>query len=368
MPHVSTSSSTRLAAAGCLSTLLVAAAVAGPAFAGPRTEPSTAAPPAVRGTQDATTSPLVRTPEPIPQSGPLPPMVDPALARSVALKARAAAYSPANRTLRGLARRHFGRQREPEVRAEGLRRLSTHADAASLFAMPFSLADEADDVRTAVIAHLRDTGDDGQAALAWTAIHHDDPEWRRLATDAITRPASPHVLAALQVGLSDTAHETVVRAGRLAGALDARLAIPHLIATQYSADTVRNEGDLGWIAIGTQRSYVANLIPVAGDGSGAFRPVPGIINEGFVMRVQDAVAIVYRTEIHRVLVDMTSTATGTDTADNGWSLGAWRDWYNREYLPRARAEADRAEDAAAGRDFAEAERRRRELEESDRLD
>jgi hypothetical protein len=312
--------------------------------------------------------PLVRTPERMPDAGPLPPMVDPDLAKAVALKARAAAYSPADRTLRAIARRHFGTQRVPEIRADGLRLLTMHADAGSLFAMPFSLAREGDDVRQAVIAHLQDSGPDGQAALAWTAIHHDDAAWRELATDAIRRPAEPRVLAALQIGLSASEHETVVRAGRLAGALDARLAIPHLIATQYSADAVRNEGDLGWIAIGTQRSYVANLIPVTGDGTGAFQPVPGIINEGFVMRVQDAVAIVYRTEIHRVLVDMTSAATGTDTADNGWSLGAWRDWYNREYLPRAQAEAARAADAAAGRDFAEAERRRRELEESDRID
>jgi hypothetical protein len=295
-------------------------------------------------------------------------MVDPSLARAVELKARAAAHSPADRTLRALARRFLGNQRVAETRAEGLGLLTTHADAASLFAMPFSLAGEADDVRHAVIDHLKDSGEDGQAALAWTAIHHDDPDWRSRACDAITRPASPRVLAVLQVGLSDPTHETVVRAGRLAGALDARLAIPHLIATQYSADAVRSQGDLGWIAIGTQRSYVANLIPVTGDGSGAFQPVPGIINEGFVMRVQDAVAIVYRTEIHRVLVDMTTTATGKDTSDNGWSLAAWRDWYNRTYLPIARAEAAKAEDAAAGRDFAEAERRRREFEKSDRLD
>jgi hypothetical protein len=323
--------------------------------------------PAAR-TDRATTNDGVRPPAAMPDRGELPPMVDPALARSVALKARAAAHSPAQRTLRALARRHFGGQRVEATRTEGLRLLTLHADAASLFAMPFTLASEADDVRSAVIAHLQDTGSDGQAALAWTAIHHDDPEWRRLATEAIEHPLDPKVLAALQVGLSASAHETVVRAGRLAGALDARLAIPHLIATQYSADSIEKEGDLAWIAIGTQRSYVANLIPVAGDGSGAFQPVPGIINEGFVMRVQDAVAIVYRTEIHRVLVDMTSAATGTDTSDNGWSLGAWRDWYNREYLPRALADAARAADATAGRDFAEAERRRRELEESDRLD
>ncbi len=310
----------------------------------------------------------IRPPEAIPQSGALPPMVDPDLARSVALKARAARFGPAPAKLRALARRHFGNQRVPEVRRKGLAMLTTHADAGSLFAMPFTLAREADDVRVAIIEHLVDSGDDGQAALAWTAIHHEDEAWRRAATDAITRPATAKVLAVMQLGLRDSAHETVVRAGRLAGALDARIAIPHLIATQYAADEVRNEGDLAWIAIGTQRSYVANLIPVTGDGSGAFQPVPGIINEGFVMRVMDAVAIVYRTEIHRVLVDMTSEATGTDTGDNGWSLAAWRDWYNREYLPRAREESERAARAAAADTFAEAERRRRQRQDSDRLD
>lgn len=324
-----------------------------------------------RGSGSPTTSDAthgVRPPRAIPDRGALPPMVDPALADAVALKARAARFGPAPGKLRALARRHFGQQRVPEVRRTGLDLLRTYSDAGALFAMPFSLSREAEDVRAAVVAHLADSGDDGQAALAWTAIHHDDEDWRRAAADAITRPATPRVLAVLQLGLEDSSHETVVRAGRLAGTLDARLAIPHLIATQYSADTVRNQGDLGWIAMGTQRSYVRNLIPVTGDGAGGFQPVPGIINEGFVMRVQDAVAIVYRTEVHRVLVDMTSRATDTDTSANGWSLAAWRDWYNREYLPRVQDEAGRAARAAASEDFADAERRRRAIEASDRQD
>ena len=140
--------------------------------------------------------------------------------------------------------------------------------------------------------------------------------------------------------------------------IDAWAAIPHLIATQYAADPVREKRDLAWIAIGTQRSYVQNLIPVAGDGAGAFRPVIGQITEGFVMRVTDAIAIIYRTEVHHALVGMTSRATGGDTSGNGWSFTAWRDWYNDEFLAIAQVRANADHDAQAAAGFAEAERAR----------
>ena len=188
------------------------------------------------------------------------------------------------------------------------------------------------------------------AATAWL----DDEQLRTDAGDAIFK-------ANLFI---DRATEAAVAAG----VLEARRMLPHLIAAQYTAASGRARGDLAWIAMGTQRSYVANLIPVVGDGSGAFRPVPGVINEGFVLRVTDAVAVVYRTEVHRVLVGMTSEATGRDTSVNGWSLVRWRDWYNREYLPIALAEAQDRLDVEDAADYAELERRRREREDDSRLD
>ena len=142
------------------------------------------------------------------------------------------------------------------------------------------------------------------------------------------------------------------------------MAIPHLIATQYAGQKRRRTGDQAWIAIGTQTSYIQNLVPVVGDGAGAFRPVPGIINQGFVMRVTEAVAVIYRTEVHRVLVDMTTRATGRDTSANGWSLERWREWYNSEYLPLARVERQAELDRERAAGYAEAERRRAADEDS----
>ena len=307
-------------------------------------------------------------PQPIPASGPLPPMVDPALSRAIAVTARASAGDACRDELELLRRRNFGARRDAELRAAGLRALRELDDSCQLFAMPRVFATERNDVRRAVIEHLALRGENGQAALAWTAIHHDREDWRAAATAALARPATPATLAVMQSAFAASEHGTVERAGTLAGALDARVAIPHLIATQYSADTVRREGDLAWIAIGTQRSYVSNLIPVTGDGSGAFQPVPGIINEGFVFRVTDAVAVVYRTEVHGVLVDMSRRATGSDTSQQGWSLARWRDWYNRVYLPLARAEYRERLDELDAADYAEIERSRRREDVGDDLD
>lgn len=307
-------------------------------------------------------------PRPIPKAGPLPPMVDPALSKAIGTEIRASTEGPYRTVLQELRRRCFGVGRSAEIRSEGLKELRGLEDSGYLFAMPVVFSQDRNDVRRVVIDHLSLQGERGQAALAWTAIHHERGDWRQAATEALVRPPAPATLAVMQSGFAASEHAVIERTGTLAGALDARVAIPHMIATQYSADTVRREGDLAWIAIGTQRSYVANLIPVTGDGSGAFRPVPGVLNEGFVFRVSDAVAVVYRTVVHQVLVDMTSEAAGEDTSRNGWSLARWRDWYNRVYLPLARAEfQDRIDDLDA-RDFAEIERRRREAEADDLLD
>ncbi|MBC01714.1 MAG: hypothetical protein CMJ34_00215 [Phycisphaerae bacterium] len=311
---------------------------------------------------------MVRPPEPIPDRGPLPGMVDSALSQAIATDVKASEDGPYRETLQDLRRRCFGPTRGAERRTEGIAELRRYEDAGHLFAMPVVFAADRDDVRRAVIDHLSLQGERGQAALAWTAVHHERDDWRRAATEALVRPATPSTLAVMQSAFAASEHAVVERAGTLAGALDARVAIPHLIATQYSADTVRREGDLAWIAIGTQRSYVANLIPVTGDGSGAFRPVPGVLTEGFVFRVSDAVAVVHRTVVHQVLVDMTTEAVGEDTSRNGWSLVRWRDWYNRVYLPMARAKHQERIDELDARDFAEIERRRREAEAEDRLD
>ena len=135
--------------------------------------------------------------------------------------------------------------------------------------------------------------------------------------------------------------------------------LPHLIVTQYAAGSRRGRGDLAWIAIGTQQAYVRNLVPVVGSRSGAFQPVPGLLSEGFVMRVTDAVAVVYRTEIHRVLVEVSSANAGYDTSSHGWAYHRWRDWYNKHELPAMMARVEERDRARRAVDFVDTERSRR---------
>lgn len=322
--------------------------------------PTTAAPPSTDA--GSRWSDGVLPPTPIANEGVLPPMVD---ART---SARARANLAASRTpgvrglLESIRRTNLGRMRKPETRASGLEQLRSLDDPGFLYAMPEVLADEAEDVRRTVVEHLATSGPSGQAALAWTAIHGTTSAMREACLASLRGPAAAETLAVLQTALRGGNHRTIDRAGRIAGVMDAWPAIPHLVATQYSADRVRRKSDLAWIAIGTQRSYVQNLIPVTGDGSGAFQPVIGQILEGFVMRVMDAVVVIYRTEVHRSLVGITSRATGSDTSGNGWSFTAWRDWYNDEFLAIADEQATEAADAADAARYADAERRRRDAD------
>lgn len=301
----------------------------------------------------------IRPPVEIPRSGALPYVVSPEHVASIEEIAAISASTEIRTPLRQIKRRHLGRRRDPATRRIGLDAIRDQTGAATLFAMPFVFDGERIDVQRATIDRLASAGDVGAAALLWTAVHHPALRWRRAALEATARPLGASPLAVLESAFRDSRHEIVTRAALATGALEVRRMLPHLIATQYTTDVVREQGDLAWIAIGTQRSYVRNLVPVVGDGSGAFQPVPGILTEGFVMRVTDAVAIVYRTEVHRVLVGLSSKCSGEDTSANGWSLERWRAWYNGVELPALLAEAAALERAARARSFAERERARR---------
>ena len=302
----------------------------------------------------------VMSPTPIANEGVLPPMVDARTSARARANLAASRNPGVRRLLEEIGGTNLGRMRKTETRALGLERLRALDDPGFLYAMPEVFAGEAEDVRRTVVEHLAASGPSGQAALAWTAIHGSKSNMREACLASLRGPAAAETLAVLQTALRGGNHETIDRAGRIAGVMDAWPAIPHLVATQYSADRVRRKSDLAWIAIGTQRSYVQNLIPVTGDGSGAFQPVIGQILEGFVMRVMDAVVVIYRTEVHRSLIGITSRATGADTSGNGWSFTAWRDWYNDEFLATASERAADAADASDAARYAEAERRRRD--------
>lgn len=246
----------------------------------------------------------------------------------------------ASDAIASIRRRHLGTRRDPEGRAAGIAMLREWREPAALLVMHRLLRREKDDVRRAMLDHFESLESPGQGALAWIAIHDDDPALRGEALRRLQRPADPAALAILDDALRGLRHETVNRAGLLAGHLDAIAAIPHLAFAQVAADEVPESGDLAWIAIGSQVSYVADLVPIVGNGVGAFQPVPGTIYEGAVLQVRDAVAISYRTDVHRSLVAMTSRLHGAPTGDLGYDPAAWRRWFNDEFVPANLARAE----------------------------
>ena len=49
-------------------------------------------------------------------------------------------------------------------------------------------------------------------------------------------------------------------------------------------------GQRAWIAVAQATTYIGNLIPVAGDNSGAFQPVPQVVYQGFVLDVEGVIS------------------------------------------------------------------------------
>ena len=283
---------------------------------------------------------------PIPDRGGVPPIVDMLTSPSegqLAFRARSRQFT---QQIRAIRHEYLGKIRVPPVRAQGLAQLREFTDTAAFMPLIRELRGEADDVRLGLADHFATLGDDGQAALGWLAIHDHDPAIRHEALARMVSPAGLPVLNVLDQALRHHRHEIANNAGFVAGALNALETIPLLIFAQATADPVDSQGDLAWIAIQTQTAYVQRIEAVTGDAAGGFRPILGIVTEGVILRVVDAVAINYRTEIHRSLVAMTTNEWGQSTEHLGYDMGRWRTWYNEDYLPLKR-EQDRLARLAA---------------------
>ncbi len=283
---------------------------------------------------------------PIPDRGGVPPIVDMLTRPSegqLALQARSRQFT---RQIRAIRHEYLGKIKVPPVRAQGLAQLREFTDPTAFMPLIRELTGEADDVRLGLLDHFATLGDDGQAALGWLAIYDHDPAIRHEALTRMVSPAGPPVLNVLDQALRQHRHEIANNAGFVAGALNALETIPLLIFAQATADPVDSQGDLAWIAIETQLAFVQRIEAVVGDGAGGFRPILGIVTEGVILRVVDAVAINYRTEIHRSLVAMTTNDWGHSTEHLGYDMGRWRTWYNEDYLPLKREQARLARLAA----------------------
>lgn len=283
---------------------------------------------------------------PLPETGGIPPIVellgDPG-PDELERRRRQRAYQ---KQIRRIAHEYLGPIRVPETRARGLEALSELTDPLAFMPMIEALAGEADDVWLALLDHFADQGDEGQAALAWVAIHDRHAAIRAEAGRRLVRPAEAPVLGVLDRGLRSPHDEVANRAGLVAGAVDALQAIPLLIFAQAAPGADEPRGDLAWIAIQKQRAFIAALIPIVGENVVAYQPIPGVVSEGVIIRVVDAVVIIYRTEIHRSLVAMTSRDWGQPTDHLGYDMERWWAWYNSEYVPFKNEQRRRAALAA----------------------
>ena len=264
---------------------------------------------------------------PLPTTGAVPRMVASQLPQYPPQRVAAARTQ-----VQALKLKHFGTH-TGTVRQAGLAELKSFTDPAAFEPLWSALQSERDDVRLATLDVFAAGKDDGQAALAWVAIRAKEAGIRAEATRRITLPPSDTVLCVLDDALRSNEHEVVNNAGLFAGAIHAIEALPALIFAQFSQDTPQQSGDLAWIAIGTQRSYVQNIVPVTGDNSGAYQPIIGQILEGVVMRVADCVVTTYRADVHNSLISMSTFDSGMDTASLDWNMQAWARWFNEQYVP-----------------------------------
>lgn len=244
------------------------------------------------------------------------------------------------RTAAQLRRKYFGSTRE-QRRAIGLEEIPTLTNPLGFQTLYEKLRECGGDVSAALIEHFASQGEPGQSALAWMAIEDPNPAVRNEASMRIDRPACNAVLATIDHALRSTLNLRVNNAGLLAGTLNTTAAIPLLIFAQYAADD-RPPGDLAWIAIGRSISYVANVVPVVGDGSGGFLPVIGQVFEGVVLRVSDAVVYTLRADVHNSLVSLSSSDWGQSTAQYAWDIPAWARWFNTEFVPFKQAQQQQA--------------------------
>ncbi|MCH8164232.1 MAG: hypothetical protein IH889_01340 [Planctomycetes bacterium] len=269
---------------------------------------------------------------PLPDQGAIPPIVEMLYGPTDVELAHRAKVRQYTKQLRLIRHKFLGHMKAQELRARGIAQLKEFIDPAAFMPMIEVLVREDDDVRLAMLDHFTAQGEQGQATLAWIAIYDRDSQIRYEAAERMTSPVSASVLGVLDTALRSPKHRVANNAGILAGGINALQAIPLLIFAQITADEVEKKGDLAWIAIATQRVFVARVEAIIDNNVAVFVPIPGVVSEGVIMRVMDAVVVNYRTDVHRSLVAMTTNDWGQSTKYLAYDIRQWWQWYNSEYV------------------------------------
>ncbi|MEE2681272.1 MAG: hypothetical protein VX641_02755 [Planctomycetota bacterium] len=231
---------------------------------------------------------------------------------------------------------HFGPRATEDTRREGIRTLRSIVAPEAFLPMIERFHDQRDDVRDAMLDHLAEQLEPGQAALAWLAIHARDERLRDRSTQRLKKPPGHLVLDLLDSSLRHPNMHIATHAAHLVNVLEVTEAIPLLINTQITASEVNRRGipnGTGMIRSGRQISYIAGVRPVFGPGVAAYQPIVGTINEGFAVESGTGRRLICRPGIHQALVDITSREIGSSTESFGYDVAQWHEWHQSTYLP-----------------------------------
>lgn len=280
----------------------------------------------------------LRTTVSAPASVAAPPMPSEQATRAFIIAKRA--YEKDIRRIRG---KYLGSKKFAPGRVRGLEELEQFTDAAAMEPLIDLARKDGEDVREWLFDHFaqRVDPDVGQATLAWMAIHDEDEKMRGGALAHLKSPASKTTRYVVERALQSPNMDIVSGGAGAAGALKLVEAIPHLIVAQQPAPSMSGTGDLAYITVGTQRYLVTDLQPVVGENSAGFDPTLSAVTEGTVVRIQDAIVEFYNLDAHNALVNIVQDDFG-QPVDFGFNVPRWKQWYNDEYLPFARARAEKA--------------------------
>lgn len=274
--------------------------------------------------------------------------------------------------IRRLRTRHFANTRHVPTRQAGIARLRTLTQPEAFAPLINILGDEDDDVRLAVLDHLAEQPDPrADAVLAWAAVFDKREPLRvacreRLRARATAGEVAAETRSMIAEGLRSDDSPTVATAGELAAALNVIDAMPMMIRSQVNerqapapgggglnagggggGSSLASDSALAYIFVGRQITFVADLTPVVGQSAVGFDPTIGVLTEGTVLRITDAVVKVYNVALHNTLSTWSAAAWGQPTAHLGWDVNAWLAWYHDELLPHVAAQREAALRAGA---------------------
>jgi hypothetical protein len=257
--------------------------------------------------------------------------------------------SEVEKDLRGVYYRFFKSTRNPEMHEQGWREIERFMDDPRIYELMLELFEDKpiEIKRDLLELFVNVATEDADVLLAWVAVFDADKQMRTWAAGRLIERVgeeepSNRIQRVLETALVSRDDDAVVASSSLVRRFNLLQAIPHLIQAQ--AQPQRREvrrGAIAQIVVGTQQAFVANLTPVVANNAVAYQPTIGVVTDGVVLRVMDAVVWSYRTEVHSNLVGMSSDAWGSSTASMGYDHRKWYKWYEDEFKPTLAAKEDR---------------------------